>query len=292
MSGTLASRYQGRFGYRPALRVLPYPSPMEPPGDMRLPPSEQQPPAPQPAQQPAPQPAPVYAGAMPQDGANNDPGFDRYGQWGENRNNTTFGLPGWSTGLGVLGTLAGLATGTPGLGLLGTAIGTALEARDIDARFAGLSVPDRVDYDRGLLGNLTFGLLGRTPEAQWNDFFDQVQPTQGAAPPGAITSLNDFSFGPAPDTRNLTTPEPPAPTMTFSFDNVSYSQGAQSAQPGGMPGPTSDYDDSYGYMRGGYTGAGDDGIVQPWKPAGVVHEGELVIPAHIVSRLARLAQIN
>jgi hypothetical protein len=53
-----------------------------------------------------------------------------------------------------------------------------------------------------------------------------------------------------------------------------------------------DYDDSYGYMHGGYTGAGDDGIVQPWKPAGVVHEGELVIPAHIVSRLARLAQIN
>lgn len=36
------------------------------------------------------------------------------------------------------------------------------------------------------------------------------------------------------------------------------------------------------YQRGGYTGAGRDGVVQPDKPAGVVHEGELVIPAHIV----------
>ena len=39
----------------------------------------------------------------------------------------------------------------------------------------------------------------------------------------------------------------------------------------------------HGKMRsfrgGGYTGAGMDGVVQPGAPAGMVHEGEFVIPA-------------
>ena len=32
----------------------------------------------------------------------------------------------------------------------------------------------------------------------------------------------------------------------------------------------------------GYTGAGQDGAVQPAQPAGTVHEGEVVIPARMV----------
>lgn len=42
-----------------------------------------------------------------------------------------------------------------------------------------------------------------------------------------------------------------------------------------------------GWMRGGYTGAGRDGKVQPHMPAGTVHEGELVIPHHMVRRMIR-----
>ncbi len=37
-----------------------------------------------------------------------------------------------------------------------------------------------------------------------------------------------------------------------------------------------------GWMDGGYTGHGDDGMVQRELPAGTVHEGEVVIPADMV----------
>lgn len=44
------------------------------------------------------------------------------------------------------------------------------------------------------------------------------------------------------------------------------------------------------FQSGGYTGAGHDGVVQPWRKAGVVHEGELVIPAHMVRMMGMLRQ--
>lgn len=40
-----------------------------------------------------------------------------------------------------------------------------------------------------------------------------------------------------------------------------------------------------GFRQGGYTGAGRDGVVQPSRRAGVVHEGELVIPHRVVRGL-------
>jgi hypothetical protein len=45
-----------------------------------------------------------------------------------------------------------------------------------------------------------------------------------------------------------------------------------------------------GFQMGGYTGAGRDGVVQPSRRAGVVHEGEYVIPAHLVKRMGLLAK--
>lgn len=45
---------------------------------------------------------------------------------------------------------------------------------------------------------------------------------------------------------------------------------------GGEPG------DGGMYMQGGYTGEGADGVVDPSAEAGTVHEGEVVIPAHMV----------
>ena len=59
-----------------------------------------------------------------------------------------------------------------------------------------------------------------------------------------------------------------------------------------MPGKHGYWNRGGGYMpgfeMGGYTGAGMDGMVQPDRVAGVVHEGEYVVPAQETSRLARL----
>lgn len=44
------------------------------------------------------------------------------------------------------------------------------------------------------------------------------------------------------------------------------------------------------WQKGGYTGAGRDGIVQPHRVAGRVHEGELVIPHHMVRRMGLLGR--
>ncbi|MCC6827454.1 MAG: hypothetical protein IT550_04415 [Novosphingobium sp.] len=48
------------------------------------------------------------------------------------------------------------------------------------------------------------------------------------------------------------------------------------------------------YQRGGYTGAGQDGVVQPGMPAGTVHEGEQVINARSTRKYGteNLAPLN
>lgn len=58
--------------------------------------------------------------------------------------------------------------------------------------------------------------------------------------------------------------------------------GAPGDSPGGSPGDSGSGGD--GYYRGGFTGYGDDGMLNPYEPAGTVHEGEVVIPAHQVER--------
>lgn len=54
---------------------------------------------------------------------------------------------------------------------------------------------------------------------------------------------------------------------------------AASSDPGGI-GDSGGMGD--GWMDGGYTGHGEDGVVQRDQPAGTVHEGEIVIPAPMV----------
>ena len=49
----------------------------------------------------------------------------------------------------------------------------------------------------------------------------------------------------------------------------------------GFDGGYSD-DDFGGFQQGGFTGYGSDGVLQPSNPAGIVHEGEMVIPAPMV----------
>jgi hypothetical protein len=61
-------------------------------------------------------------------------------------------------------------------------------------------------------------------------------------------------------------------------------QAEQNAANMGNMGP--EFGDARGLKEGGYTGAGMDGVVQPDRPANVrVHEGELVIPWHVVRGL-------
>lgn len=55
-----------------------------------------------------------------------------------------------------------------------------------------------------------------------------------------------------------------------------------------MAGTASEFGDARGLKEGGYTGAGRDGVVQPDRPANViVHEGELVIPHHMVKKMMK-----
>lgn len=65
---------------------------------------------------------------------------------------------------------------------------------------------------------------------------------------------------------------------------------AQSGTPSNPSGGIADRGDIQAenlFMKGGYTGAGDDGVVQPHKRAGIVHEGELVIPHHMVKKMMK-----
>ena len=57
---------------------------------------------------------------------------------------------------------------------------------------------------------------------------------------------------------------------------------------GGFGDDDGGFDGGLGYQMGGFTGLGDDGVLQPDKPAGTVHEGEMVIPAHAL--IAMLSQ--
>lgn len=62
------------------------------------------------------------------------------------------------------------------------------------------------------------------------------------------------------------------------------SAGGSSAESSGGNGGEDGGSKGGDWMRGGYTGGGADGAVQPAKIAGRVHEGEVVIPAAQVQR--------
>ena len=61
-------------------------------------------------------------------------------------------------------------------------------------------------------------------------------------------------------------------------DDVGFDDGGYDD---GFDGGYSD-DDFGGFQQGGFTGYGSDGVLQPSNPAGIVHEGEMVIPAPMV----------
>jgi len=74
---------------------------------------------------------------------------------------------------------------------------------------------------------------------------------------------------------------PPGPDAAYG-GSESGGTGGTGGGVGGADASDSPGGDGDGWQAGGYTGAGQDGAVQPAQPAGRVHEGEVVIPAHMV----------
>lgn len=328
MSGTLASRFQGRFGYGPGLAVgrygpqtfgqtLPGPSGGQGQGQATPAPA-------QPAQ------TPVAAGAAPVP-ANPDPNGDgpegtasNMGM-GPSPGTLGGGLSGWGVGTygtagSVLGGLASLATGVPGLGLAAGALGTYADAREANGMLADFGLAPSIDWGQAALSNATLGLAGQSIDTQ----LSAVSPLGSTW--GAYAGIDPEVFGlprheldlPAagadeapPDIGSYLDTMQPEPDMPMAaVDPGSYggfggpggSVGGSGPSGGGDFGDYGDMGDPGGYgdatyMRGGYTGAGADGVVQPAQPAGTVHEGEVVIPAHAVQQyglplLMQLAQGN
>lgn len=78
--------------------------------------------------------------------------------------------------------------------------------------------------------------------------------------------------------------------MNSGFGDMGGAGGMDTGGSNSNAGKEGDVGAMNGFQGGGYTGAGVDGVVQPWRRAGVVHEGEMVIPAHLVRRMGLLAR--
>lgn len=175
-----------------------------------------------------------------------------------------FGVPDWWQG-GANGGME--ATGKPGdlSGLMGGMGGFGPLAGGLLGGLAGTALAGPFGGALGAWGGRALaGLLGGPTAPQ-----PMAQPTE----PG-IGSLGGESFGGS------------AGAGTFGGglgDMGAAGMGLGVGDLGAMSG-----NDMMGWQHGGYTGAGRDGVVQPHKPAGIVHEGELVIPAHMVRMMGML----
>lgn len=175
MSGTLASRFQGRFGYQPSLRAGLYPG--QTPGAL---PQQPVPTVQTPqAQQPAAQPAPVVsAGSMPMGeeprGDGPDGGANTYGDFGPSPGTlggglSGFGVANYGTMGSVLGGLAGLALGVPGLGMVGGTIGSAIDTENVNGMLSAAGFAPGMNTPEAALSNSSFGLAGRSTDQQLAD---------------------------------------------------------------------------------------------------------------------------
>lgn len=320
MSGT-ASRFQTRFAYNPALRAGAYPTALPAPPAEPTPvpqaPAPQQPapqqPAPAVPSAPQPQPQPsqgvVMAGSTDGSGARGDDiGSDRDGNLsglGANPGTFgsglgTFGVSNYGTLGGVLGGLAGLATGVPGLGMAASALGTMQDVRSANGMLSSVGLAP-IDTEQAMLGNATFGLLGQTPQQQVTAAFERDPLAGSVMSATPDTPIGGFDFGGV----DFADPNDPAVSDKFSADpegvtdvtdfggtfSGDFGGGSDGGGYGGIgDGGYGGMDGGYGsnaadgWQKGGYTGGGADGAVQPNMPAGTVHEGEVVIPAHQVAR--------
>ncbi|WP_426957967.1 hypothetical protein [Muricoccus radiodurans] len=223
------------------------------------------------------------------------------------------------------GRVGGLLGGMPG-SILGGAVGVGLQAATTNPELANIGAPTLGPsaVASAALNGMSFGLLGTSiadaREKAINEIaLGYIGPTATAleqALRGDITA-GRAQFG--PPAIDMTTHDPMGQPVASGFGGYAqnatagmaglgyaadlstdpYSGGVGTSGAVGSAGvglgdtSTGGFGtDGDGFRRGGYTGAGDDGVVQPDRPAGTVHEGEIVIPAEMVQRLSSPALLG
>lgn len=307
----LSSRYAAGLGYAPQLFTGRYDfAPQNSLADLY-----------QPA--PAPAPAPRAPAAMPSlttgtgalSGSYQGGMPDGGGDGGGGRGNADIGStaqggvtglgpnPGFPSGhLGTVGALAGAALGigfgVPGLGLAGGALGTLADVYGLNSDLQAMGMPQSVTFGPAALSNATFGLAGTSALSQFNTEVardrDAPQGVFGDTFGGEVSAGNAIadaiSAAQAAGQGPPSAPDNPTTADWGSFDGGSVGgggnpgSGGDASQGGSAGDASSDGAGGMGWMMGGYTGGGADGMVNPYEPAGTVHEGEVVIPAHQVQR--------
>jgi len=193
--------------------------------------------------------------------------------------------------LGAIGGgLLGMGLGVPGIGSALGALGTAVDVSQLNGLLGEMQMPQEIDTGRAIANSMSFGMAGQSAKGQFgeiatrgmdfaNDGFlglgevapmDQITDASGlVADPGKSVTDGGMKDGFGADFGK-----------DFGGDFGGFSEGAVAGDKGDA-GPGADGGDK-GFKAGGYTGAGHDGEVDPSEPAGTVHEGEVVIPAHAV----------
>lgn len=219
---------------------------------------------------------------------------------------------------GLFGAIGGLAG--PIGGLLGSGIGTAVDVGTVNDALSRNGITEQVGLmdSLGLLGsNMLGGSLmgvGTTAEDLFSDIAGRnmsVNPDlegqmaqaamAGVTPamdPGGngYADMSPIGIGMAaldgvPSFGGMALAGMQGPEFGGIGDTGNPDGGyADSAGAGGF-GPDGEGsgglgagNDGNGWWTGGYTGAGQDGRIDPFAPAGTVHEGEIVIPANMVQR--------
>jgi hypothetical protein len=315
MSGT-ASRFQTRLGYAPGLRVGQYPGaaapvPMAPPaagvapvGAAPVTPSAPMAPGGSIAPGAAP---PVMAGAMRPDerrgydgGGAGESAQGSYGGPGPSGIGSTGSVVSDLAGFGREAGLAALGMTNP-MGVMGTTFGAL--ASGIAAALGAPQTAADIARGVGLPGVAPVGYTGTVAEGPGATVGSAVDigafgtPGLGEAPPGGYgtpgVSVKGDEFGVDNMSASLgpTESADKAAGIGYSGDYGAGDKGDSSGADGSSGEASGDSNGADGggdkggdWMRGGYTGAGPDGVVQPNRIAGRVHEGEAVIPAPMVAR--------
>jgi hypothetical protein len=244
MSGT-ASRFIGRYGYDPILRVGMYPAPLPPAAPAPVP-QGVSPVRAMPAAVAAPMqaPAPVMAGSMRDDrlptldgaGSSAQPGYGGPGPSGAlGTGNFGADLMSLATDRDAQTLAAGILGGP--MGLVGTVAGAMLSGAvpSLSGAF-GLSAP--IGYDPAL-GSSANEQAGISPE---------------------VSAAHDLGHD-------------------MGVGGGGNNDATAGADPGGHEGGHNAGVEGGNWQKGGYTGPG-----HPAEPAGTVHKNEVVIPAPQVAR--------
>lgn len=216
---------------------------------------------------------------------------------------------------GVAGDIAGRVGSALGssVGMIGGPIGGALGSAAVTGMTAGMATnglnaigAPGINIGSALASSVTGGMLGQSVAQQAAANMASMNPTMGPAMPAeiAMAQLNaaiigstdfDGNTGASPG-AGLNGSAAPADIGGWSAAPTSYGDstgGDVAGSPGDPAGNSSagapgdgpgEAGQGGNYRRGGYTGDGDDNVVQPGREAGRVHEGEVVIPAAMVQR--------